>query len=93
MSGIAPSIEEREYLQKFGQRIRRDRLARGLDRPSLEEIAGVHRNTIYNIESGKKTRLWTAICVLRALKKVPVPSKDTTSCVPDAFPVDQDLAS
>lgn len=40
-------------MTEFGLLIREHRESRGLTRPELAELSGVHRNTIYNTETGR----------------------------------------
>lgn len=59
-------------LEKFGDRIRKLRKARGLSQEELAELAGLHRNYIGGIERGERNiALLNIMRLAKALKISP----------------------
>jgi transcriptional regulator with XRE-family HTH domain len=62
----------REIADKFGDRLRRLRRSRRLTLDDLSEATGIHRNSIHEWESGKKSpQLRMLICLSIGLKVSP----------------------
>lgn len=61
-----------ELLEKFGERVREERLKQGLSQESLAEKAGVHRTYIGMIERAEKNITLTNIAKIAAALEISI---------------------
>jgi len=64
---VSPENTDAAVLEALGERLRQTRLARNLSQAALAEEAGVGRETVVRIESGRSASLISLIRLLRAL--------------------------
>lgn len=62
-------MDEREYFKKVGQKIKEQRLVKGLSQTALAELCGMDRQNMYHIEAGHNSlTLRVLIKIALALK-------------------------
>lgn len=64
---ITNETPARDALAQLGERIAQTRLQRNISQAQLAHNAGIHRNTIVNIEAGKSVSTENFLRILRAL--------------------------
>lgn len=62
------SLSDYGLLKQLGSKIKEIRLARNITQSRLQQLSGVHRTIISDIENGKNTGILTIIQLLRALE-------------------------
>ncbi len=62
------TLTNQEFMKEFAAKIKKKRIMQGLNQQEVAQRAGIHINTLRQLESGDNSSLLTLISVLRVLR-------------------------